>query len=63
MREHLTIAEISAIHEICLDCEDHICHWASLNIIYCLKHKTDVPMFLLDKCDKLEQFRAAPQEE
>lgn len=57
MRAQFSIKEIAEIHEICLECEDHICNWASLNLVYCLTHKTDVPVFLVEKCDKLKEFR------
>lgn len=63
MRTNFSIKEISQIHEICFECADHICNWGSLDLIYCLKHRTDSPVFLVDKCSKLEQFRAAPQEQ
>ena len=57
MKTHFTIEEIKKVNEICLECDDHICNWASLRLIYFLKYKTDSPVFLVDKCEKLKEIR------
>lgn len=57
MKVQFTIDEVKKANEVCLECEDHICNWASINLLYCLKHKTDSIVFLVDKCDKLNELK------
>ena len=57
MKVHFTTEEINEANNVCLECEDHICNWKAINVIYCLKHKTDSLVFLVDKCDKLNELK------
>ena len=57
MKYHFTIEEVRRASEVCEGCEHHKALWENARIFYCLKHKTDSIVYLVDKCDKLNELK------
>lgn len=57
MKTNFTLKEVARRNEVCLECEKNIVNAVNGFSFYCMEHKTDSIVFLVDKCKKLEELK------
>lgn len=57
MKTNFTLKEVARRNEVCLECEKNMVNAVNGFSFYCMEHKTDSIVFLVDKCKKLEELK------